>query len=178
MSRKPTTTAPGPTDDETVERQAPDPSTGVVTTLRDTAVKVVRGQITTAGGRSFKVKQFVNLPMISLRVDGTEVIVRILSPIAKGSEIADGQRRGAIRRPADVMTVESVDGMQGMMVASFLIKEELEEKYPDAGYVGRWYWIKRTDTKQKPNGESYGLYAIAEIEAPDGVTIDQEDAAD
>lgn len=143
-----------------------------VTTLRDHAAAVTRGEITTAAGRTFRVKRFVNLPMISLRQDGTEVVCRIVDAIHTGSEIADGQRRGAIRRPADVMTVESADGMQGMLVASFLIKEELEEKYPDASYVGRWFWIKRTDTKAKPNGETYGLYAIAEIEPPAGAVID------
>jgi len=130
-------------------------------------VPVTDAFITTGTGHQFKVKKFVNIPVISLRTVGTEIICRILDAIHTGS-VEHRRKGGAERKPADVVTVEASNGAQGTIIVSEIMKTELMNNYPNDSYVGAWFHIKRTDTKRSTDGNEYGLYAITELEPPAG----------
>lgn len=156
------------------------------------------GQLTSGFGgfAGMKIRRRVNLPVVSLAQDGAEVVCKIIDEIHTGRQIEEG-RRGPISKPADVCTVESINGMQGTLIASAVIRRELEEAYGTPvmdedgnptgkykapfNYVGRWFHIQRTETRVKPGagGQKYGLYRITELEPPtDDVIEGEAQAAD
>lgn len=176
MARKPSVTETEETASEVTTMQE---TASEVTTIQETARRVPARQgtgeaLTLGTGMSLKVKRFVNLPVISLRKVGTEVVVRVLDAIHDGADLKDeNSRRGPRRQPVRMMTCQAMDGTQGQLIVGFLIEEELTEKFPKDSYVGEWFYIKRTDTKTKNNGDEYGLYTIVNVEPPGPRIIDQ-----
>lgn len=110
-------------------------------------------------GLNFKVVKNVTLPLLK-QSDDTTVYVRIDSAIFKGKEIK-GTGEAAKMEPADLMNVTELEsGEQMQMIANAVLKGNLEEEYPEEGYVGKCFAV----TRMKVEGKRYKNYSIQEIE--------------
>lgn len=118
--------------------------------------------MTTDDGLVFQVLKHVNLPVISMKKDGTKILCQIITPIDVGRQLADS-KRGPRMQPARICTVAALNGQRRTLVCGTVLDRELTECYPDHGYVGRWFAIERTETRTMANGSNYGVYAIAEV---------------
>lgn len=135
-----------------------DSETGEVTTLpavldpgfavAGVAVKVVK-QVTTA---------------VLTWPDGRTIIFSPLDAIRKGKELKNVVAGQAKMAPADLMTIRGPHSEEPRtMIISAVMKSELEENYPKAGYIGKWFQATKIAPK---NGKRYATFSLAEIEDP------------
>jgi hypothetical protein len=119
----------------------------------------------TAKQGGLKPKQLVSVPVLSFPA-GTEVLVQFGCVIHLGKPIPDPET-GRMKR-LDVAEVRAQSGAMRTLICGEVLKNELENGYPDGTYVGRWFYIK----KFEPNAEKrkrYATYEIIEVEDPRGL---------
>lgn len=122
---------------------------------------VISSAPVTVNGVTFK-KKMVTLPQLKM-ADGKTIHVRIDSPIVESKVNADRKGRdGEIMKPADVCNVTNLEtGEVATIICGMVLKNKLEETYPDQKYVGRAFEI----TQHKVEGKRWRAYTIAELEA-------------
>ena len=109
--------------------------------------------------KNVKVLNAVTRPTLSL-VEGVPVYVKILKPIYVGKEIK-GSEKKADSKPADIADIVNLETNKEMqLVIGAIVKSNIEESYPDAGYVGKGFMITKG---QKKEGKRYFNYEISEI---------------
>ncbi len=140
-----------------------DQETGEVTIHTESGVTAPKGFLMDSLN-GYEIVKRVTLPVVSLKEIGAQILCAMVEPIHVGKEITEGKRNLQMK-PADVVTVQAPNGEQGTLVVGEVMKRELEEQYPNQGYIGRWLVIKRVDTREVPGGggRRYGLYAITEV---------------
>jgi hypothetical protein len=128
---------------------------------------------------AFKVKKLVTVPLLKTPDNGTPIYVRITSEIfdAKDTEgrtpRAEGTQKKQPPKLAHVVNLETGEVQQ--IIIGTVLGSELNDQYPDNGYVGKSFEIK----KLKPaGGKSYAMYQIAEIEVDEGVETASEALAE
>jgi hypothetical protein len=118
----------------------------------------------------FEIVGHVTLPHIKLNFDGSANFIKIVGPIEPGKELeAVRQRKAKEGSPAETMNppdlceiIELRSGQLGNMIVNAVIKSNLEEKYPEQGYVGRSFKISQISTVSK-GSRSYRTFEILEI---------------
>lgn len=113
----------------------------------------------------FKVKKHVNVQSWKWE-DGVTKYFTVLDPIHKGKTFEDksGKRVGKYDAPADIINVTDLaDGLGTVRVVTLgkVLKDMIEEQYPDASYVGKSFAVTRLAKEQ---GKRYHLYTCDEIE--------------
>lgn len=126
---------------------APDPDTAVVVAA-DTAFAAMSGR--------FSVVKPVAVPPLAFPLGATYVL-KLREPIHV-SEIEDSKFG-----PANVVTVEAMNGETRILIVTEVMGTALARAYPDGDYVGKWFQITKTAMKQGKRGQ-YADYAIAEID--------------
>lgn len=121
------------------------------------------------GDQQFKVKQQVNVPVLK-HDTGVTVAVRIENPIrheVSTREIEvdtpDGKVKGTQEGTISVVRVtELTSGLLFNLVLNAITASEFERAYPDNGYVGKMFAIKKMGVVA---GKRYKDVQIVEIEA-------------
>lgn len=113
----------------------------------------------------YAVKRAVTLPGIVLKKEGDSRCLRIdeamhLSAAKMG---AKGEKGAKEMEPATVCAVtDVVSGEQGNFVVPAVVKGNLDEKYPDQGYVGLIFQITHNG---KRAGKRYADFTVLELAA-------------
>lgn len=112
----------------------------------------------------FKVKKIVTVPLWKW-VDGEAKFFTILEPIrlstAKQKAGGKGDKEKDME-PAHVALVRDLaTGNEQTLIFGAVLLSNLDESYPDKGYVGKSFQV----IQSKIEGKRYRGYAISEIEA-------------
>lgn len=121
------------------------------------------GELLVAGGKNFRVKKIVTLPLLK-HLDGMVVMIRITSKIYVGKEIKNekGSASGN-NKPADLVDIIELNTNRQMVyIVSAVCKSNLETTYPDHSYVNKSFAIRKG---AKVEGKRYRAYEILEIDA-------------
>ena len=108
-----------------------------------------------------KVVRKVTMPTIKVAA-GDTVWIKFLDAIQTKQKQEKNEKTGAMEeKTIDVAHIVMLDsGEEGQIVVGDVLKKNLDENYPDAGYVGKGFQIEK---KQVP-GKRYMNYLIDEIE--------------
>ena len=114
---------------------------------------------------NFKVKAMVTLPTFKIQ-DNEAVVFIVDGAMYEGKKLKDDDKD---KKPAFIMPVSKVnpetgETLKGQIVVGTVLRENLLEKYPDDGYVGRTFGILKYAAK---DGKRYKEYQILELEAQD-----------
>lgn len=117
-----------------------------------------------------KILSNVTLPLLKI-VTNTDYFVRFTGDIHLGKEISGNAivdpATGEVKSKKEPAFVAFVDNLETcdpvQIIVSTVMRKELEEQYPSAGYVGKCFMFSLT----KPSGKSYNIPQIAEIEDPE-----------
>src|ERR1700679_3879658 len=102
----------------------------------------------------FKIKAHVTLPLFKL--GELTRFLRFEVPYYIGKVVDDKKEPPTMCKVTDMET-----GELGEVILGQILKEKLEEQYPDDGYVGKIFAISKT----APEGtRKYSLFHIAEVE--------------
>ncbi len=111
------------------------------------------------------VRRAVTLPGIVLKKDGDCRCLRIdeAMHLSAAKMAATGEKGSKEMEPATVCAVtDIVTGEQGNFVVPAVVKGNLDEKYPDASYVGLIFQI--THNGKRP-GKRYADFTVLELAA-------------
>ena len=86
------------------------------------------------------------------------VYVKFLEPIFTGKKVE------ADKDPAKLANIINlVDGSECQIIISAVVQANMEDEYPDSGYVSKCFSLTK---HKKASGKSYNPYTILEIEDP------------
>jgi len=125
---------------------------------------------TSGTGFKFKVKSHVTVPLLKVPDNGTPIYVTFDSKIEKAKEnesvrtrkanlAAAGEQVQEAPHVARVINLETGEHQQ--IIVNSVLKTEIEDKYPDNGYIGVSFEIKKFKMQ---GGKKYATFQIAEIE--------------
>ena len=110
-------------------------------------------------GFSFKVVKNVTLPLFKLEKN-KDYYFRFEGPIHTGKDIK-GKSTDDRKQPAELAKVTNLEtGELGEIICPMILRETMQEDYPDDGYVGKCFALSLT----RPEGKAYNLVSITEIE--------------
>lgn len=109
---------------------------------------------------SFKIKRRLVVPLLNRGMkENEELVVKSTGLIYTGQPQKGAK---ASDKPADLMpAVNAMTGEEGEIIVSAVVKSNLEEKYPDGDYVGRYFMITK---QEKAKGRRYFNYTVDEVE--------------
>lgn len=118
----------------------------------------------------FKVKSHVTVPLLKVPDNGTPVYVTFDGAIEKAKDNDSMRQRKQkmaeagqpVNEPphiARVINLETGEHMQ--IIVNSVLKTEIEDKYPENGYIGVSFEIKKY---KMTGGKRYATFQIAEIE--------------
>ena len=118
----------------------------------------VETENTAATSGKFTRKAAVILPVLKMQEE-KPIFFQPVAPFYIGKPV---EKDGKEEKPADLLKVVNLEtGEEALVVAGAVLKGNLEEAFPDAGYVGK----KFEATKHaKQNGKRYNTYSLYEIE--------------
>lgn len=137
-----------------------DPETGeIVTVENQSSLKSIVGgnalqKALAAAG--FEIASYVTLPI--LKLGSSMTLIKIEKPPFLGKEVA----QSSYGPPTLLEVTELMGGQRCHLIMGKVMKNELEARYPDEGYVGR-YFAMAEQKVVKDDGKKYSLYAITEI---------------
>lgn len=104
---------------------------------------------------TFKVKKHVTVPLLKM-VNNTPIYVKFQGEIFKGKVVDDKKEAPTM---ANIINLQT--GEEQQIILGTVLVGNLEEEYPNAGYVGKSFEL----VKSAPEGaRKYSLYNITEIE--------------
>jgi hypothetical protein len=108
---------------------------------------------------NIKVVKNVTLPILK-QEDGKTYYIKITGPIFTGKEIK-GEGKEAKEKPADLANIINLEtGEEMQIIMNTVLKSNLEEMYPENGYVDKMF----ATTRSAIDGKRYKNYSIQEIE--------------
>jgi len=113
----------------------------------------------------FKKVRHVTLPQLKIKT-GVEYILRIETPFERGKSRGEPQKDagGNVKEPPFIFqATDMVTGEMFHVVANTGIRNEIEEHYPDAGYVGKIFSITAGEKRVAKNGNNFTPFEIAEV---------------
>ena len=116
---------------------------------------------------NFEVAAMVTLPTFKIK-DNEVFVFQADGTIYEGKKLKGDKATdddGNPRKPVFLMPVtkinpESGETLKGQIVVGAVLKENLEEKYPDAGYVGKIFGVQKLGLKE---GKRYKEYNVVEL---------------
>lgn len=105
----------------------------------------------------------VTLALISLKNAGDLVHVRFDTPFVMGKKLKGDDSK---KEPAHLAQVTDLDtGEEKQMIGPSVLRSTLEEEYPDAKYVGKFFEIENLGKKagRGQSVEGYNLFRIVEV---------------
>lgn len=121
----------------------------------------VETMITDLNGVAFKVAKKVTLPLLKQEA-GEDVMIQITSEIYVGKELKAAAGNTVKEKPADLIRcIDLNSGIEHEYIVNAIVKAELEENYPDAGYKDKYFAIRKMP---KPEGKRYNAFQIMELE--------------
>lgn len=121
------------------------PPSGMVTREKD--VKV--------GGKTFKMKRLVTLPLLK-HAAGETRFIQIETAFYVGKQVDEKKGAATLCTVIDLTTGEEMT-----YIVAAVLQKNLEEQYPKDGYVGKSFAVAKY---APPDGKRYSLFNIAEIE--------------
>lgn len=115
--------------------------------------------------KNYKVVQHVSVPMLSLKEapPGRAIICKFVDVVREAPKLEN--YKSPIEQPMFFSTIESRNGTARMFPWSSVFRTDMERKYPNGSYVGKWFQVTRMPKKQRRNGPGeYWTFAIAEVE--------------
>lgn len=117
----------------------------------------------------FRTTRRVTMPSLSLKKEGELRVLKFIDAFhestVKGKAILgkDGKPNGEFESPATVCGVVDVEtGEAFTLLGPTVVVKNLEENYPDDGYVGKMFAI--TNRGKGKSGQRYVNFDIAEVE--------------
>jgi hypothetical protein len=119
----------------------------------------------------FTVARVVTVPTLSLEIprgqNEIHFAVQIVSEMWEGKETTtkrkdkNGDEVGTFTSKADLVKVRDLldGGVEKIMVVPKVLCGQLNENYPDNGFVGRYFAIR----KYTKDGKNYGLFDMIEV---------------
>lgn len=125
------------------------------------------------GGVKYDVAKHVTLPHFKLAEDGTPNYFKFLSAIEKGKDLEAGKARKAkdgdaketdeqMEAPDLMEVLDLATGELGQIIVNAVLKSNLEEKYPNNGYVDKMFLIRKLAAVKK-GSRKYYTFEILEI---------------
>lgn len=113
---------------------------------------------------SYKVKKKVTIPTLKFP-PGSRICFKITTPIKEGRALKESRAGNPTNKmgPAQVMEIMSPEGELRQLVVATVFRSELDDNYPDEGYVGKWFVVKKLPIAE---GKRYSTFEIDEIEDP------------
>lgn len=109
---------------------------------------------------TFARKKAVIVPVLKLVID-QPVYVKATAPMFVGKEIK-GEGDKAKMEPAIILPVINLQtGEEMQMIANKVMQANLDEVYPNAGYVGKGFEVTK---HEKRDGKRYNDFSLFEIE--------------
>lgn len=121
---------------------------------------------------AIKVKKLITVPVLRFP-SGSELCIRFGTPIKIGKELAEGKGGKPKMAPAEVATVQAMDGSIRQLVCGTVLAGNLRMEYPDDSYVGLWFYIKKF-APDEARGKDYSTYEIMEIFDPRPLNVAAE----
>ncbi len=110
----------------------------------------------------YKVVRNVTMPSIKLELE-TEYFLKATGAYFEGRAQKQRGSDGEAMKPATVLPVVNVEtGEVGQLVLGSVLKDLLDESYPNASYVDKAFRVVKHDKKA---GKRYFTYSLDEIEA-------------
>lgn len=145
------------------EPAPPKPEAGAVTGQLDNAKAVAVTDMSkptvTVNGKAFKVKQVTR--NVFPQRDGQTLLVQITGKVYQGKALENGKSEMAPAELAEVVNLET--GVLGLIIVNKVLHGQLDELYPEAGYVGKSFAI----TMSPVEGKRYKAFTLYELEAAD-----------
>lgn len=115
----------------------------------------------TAGeGLKFKVIKRVVVPVLKL-IAGTPRFFQIAEPIQTREKEEKNDKGEVVKGTIDICRVTDLEtGEMGEFVVGNVLRDDLNDAYPNAGYVGKSFRFLKKDVP----GKRYKTYEIDEIE--------------
>jgi hypothetical protein len=125
------------------------------TTTDTTETTTAAAPVAKAAPFAFKVKKHVTVPLLKL-VNNVPVYVKFTGEIFTGKVVDDKKEAPQMANVVDLTT-----GQEMQIILGTVLVGNLQESYPDAGYVNKQFEL----VKNAPEGtRKYSLYQITEIE--------------
>ena len=155
MARKPT--APesrGETIDHETGEVVESPANAV-------AVQEFGGNKAAFNDTDFEVVAYVSVPMLSTReVPPGRSMVCMIADLMHEAPLIEGVKPKYENSPLYICTIKALNGEARVLPCSKVFRQEMEAKYPNGSYVGKWFQITRMPKKE---GKNYWTFAIAEV---------------
>jgi hypothetical protein len=123
----------------------------------------------TDSAKKFKTKKVLTRPTISLKSEGAECYVKIVSAMHVGREMKSDEKddAGKKREPATILEVINLEtGEEAQVIAAAMIRSTLEEEYPGESYVGKCFYIANRGKQESKAGNRFNRLYVEEIEEP------------
>jgi hypothetical protein len=127
----------------------------------------------------FKVVKNVTVPLLKIADDGTPIYVKALGPIFKAKDISgrvsraskDGEPSKVTMQAPELLNVLNYEtDKEAQIIVSTVLGSELRETYPNDGYVGKSFQIKKYKMQ---GGKRYATFEIIEISVDDHAPVNQ-----
>lgn len=116
-----------------------------------------------------KVLKVITLPLLKLR-PGSELFVKIVDKMyqADQQKNAKPDKDGKLPNPPMLVNVVNLEtGELCQIIPGTILQDIFTDKYPNATYVNKGFWIKVGEKKGGGGGRSsYNTYTVSEIEVP------------
>jgi hypothetical protein len=130
--------------------------------------------ITTPAVMQFEIVRHVTLPQIKLPDDGSALYLRFEKAIETARQLEAMKTRRSknattesTETPLPPPQVAEVTNLQtgelGQFIVNAVLESNLNESYPDEGYVKKCFSIKQLSLKKGRGGYSYKTFEILEI---------------
>ncbi len=111
----------------------------------------------------YEVIRQVNLPVMK-KIDEEPIFVRFESPMYVGKQLKRAtdtkEKNGKTRSPATLAAITNMEtGEQFLLIINQVLKDNLNDGYPDDSYVGKTFRI----VQHSREGKSYKTYSLSEI---------------
>jgi hypothetical protein len=109
----------------------------------------------------FEVVQYVSVPMLSMREapPGKPWVCQIADAMHE-APLIEGVKPKYENSPLVICTIKALNGEARVLPCSKVFRSEIEAKYPNGSYVGKWFQVTR---QHKKEGKNYWTFAIAEV---------------
>lgn len=109
----------------------------------------------------FEVVQYVSVPMLSTREapPGRPWVCQIADAMHE-APVLEGVKPKFENSPLIICTIKALNGEARVLPCSKVFRQEIDSKYPNQTYVGKWFQVTR---QHKKEGKNYWTFAIAEV---------------
>jgi hypothetical protein len=139
-----------------------DNDTGEVVEGREVATQATFGSgQASLNETDFEVVQYVSVPMLSAKEapPGRPWVCQIADAMHEAPMI-EGVKPKYENSPLIICTIKALNGEARVLPCSKVFRQEIDAKYPNNSYVGKWFQVTRLPKKE---GKNYWTFAIAEV---------------